>query len=107
MSDDTTIEQTEESVTDFSSVLMQHNKGREHLEASRGLNDIVQAALATGKKGGNVTIKVTAEPLDSGAVRLSMTVTTKPATDPLGSIWFTNGEGQLSRDNAGLFYGSK
>lgn len=93
--------------TDFSAVLIQHNKGREHADASRGLNDIVSAALATGKKGGYVTVKVTAEPLDSGAVRLAMTVTSKPAADPAASIWFTNGEGELSRDNAGMFYGTK
>ncbi|URP21200.1 hypothetical protein SEA_FRANCOIS_48 [Gordonia phage Francois] len=93
------------SVTDFASILLQHNKGREHLDASKALNDVVQAALATGKKGGYVTVKVAAEPIDSGAVRLSTTVTSKPAVDPAASIWFTDGDGNLSRDNAGMFYG--
>lgn len=95
------------AITDFASVFMQHNKGREHLDASRGLNEIVEAAIATEKKNGSLTIKVTAEPLDSGAVRLVMSVDVKPAKDPAGSIWFTDGEGKLSRDNAGMFYGTK
>lgn len=108
MSDNTTENDTgTKQVTDFATVLMQHNKGLEHRLASLGLDEIVQAACATGKKGGNVTIKITAEPLESGAVRLAADVKVTPAKDPAGSIWFTDGEGQLSRDNAGMFYGSK
>lgn len=91
-------------VTDYTAVLMQHDKGRAQVEASRALAECVDAALATGKKGGSVTVKTTVEPLESGAVKLSITVESKPVKDPAGSIWFADGEGRLSRDNAGLFY---
>lgn len=93
--------------TDFAAVLMQNDKGRAHAEASRALDEVVQAALATGKKGGSVTVQVKAEPLESGAVRLVTLVKSNPVKDPAGSIWFADGAGQLSRDNAGLFYGTK
>lgn len=92
-------------VTDYTAVLMQHDKGRAQVEASKALADCVEAALATGKKGGSVTVKTTVEPLESGAVKLTITVESKPVKDPAGSIWFADGEGHLSRDNAGLFYG--
>lgn len=92
-------------VTDYTAVLMQHDKGRAQVEASKALAECVDAALATGKKGGSVTVKTTVEPLESGAVKLAITVDSKPVKDPAGSIWFTDGEGRLSRDNAGLFYG--
>lgn len=94
-------------VTDYIVVLTSHDKGRAQVEASKGLAECVDAALATGKKGGSVTVKTTVEPLESGAVKLSITVDSKPVKDPAGSIWFTDGEGHLSRDNAGMFYGNQ
>ncbi|WP_019204557.1 hypothetical protein [Tsukamurella sp. 1534] len=100
-------ETAEESLTDFAVVLAQHDKGRALVEASRALAECVDAALATGKKGGSVTVKTTVEPLESGAVRLAVNVESKPVREPAQSIWFTDGTGTLSRDNAGMFYGSK
>ncbi|WP_458317143.1 hypothetical protein [Mycolicibacterium brisbanense] len=94
-------------VTDFIVVLMQHDKGRAQHEASKGLAECVDAALATGKKGGKVTVEMGVEPLESGAVKLEVTVKSAPKKEPAGSIWFTDGEGHLSRDNAGMFYGLK
>lgn len=105
MSDTTT--DTEKKVTDFSTVLIQHNKGLEHRQASVGLDEVVQAALATGKKGGNVTIKLSVTPADSGSVTLAVDVKVSPAKDPANSIWFTDGDGELSRTNSTMFYGSK
>ncbi|MEV5360601.1 hypothetical protein AB0K45_09680 [Micrococcus luteus] len=94
-------------VTDFIVVLMAHDKGRAQAEASQGLAECVDAALATGKKGGKVTVEVGVEPLESGAVKLEVTVKSAPKKEPAGSIWFTDGEGHLSRDNANMYYGSK
>jgi len=91
-------------VTEFVSVLMQHDKGRAQVDASKALDECVQAALNTGKKGGKVTVSIAVEPLDSGAVKLLVTVDSRPVKDPAGSVWFADGEGHLSRDNAGLFY---
>lgn len=91
--------------TDYASVLMQHDKGRAHAEASRALAEVVEAALATKKKGGSVTVTMKVEPLDSGAVKLAVDVKSAPVKDPAASIWFADGEGKLSRDTAGMFYG--
>ena len=91
-------------ITDYIVVLSQHDKGRAQIEASKGLSECVDAALATGKKGGKVVVTAAVEPLESGAVKLTVTVESKPVKDPAGSIWFTDGEGHLSRDNAGMFY---
>ena len=56
------------------------------------------------KKGGTLTLKLTVNPLDSGAVQIVADVTSKPVKDPAGTIFFADGDGSLSRDNAGLFY---
>lgn len=103
MSNEATDEQTAEQVTDFAQILLQHNRGATHAEVSRALAEVVAAALETGKKG-YVTSKVEVEPLESGTVRLRLTTVKKVPEDPAASIWFADGEGQLSRDNAGMFY---
>ncbi|AER47714.1 hypothetical protein [Mycolicibacterium goodii] len=94
-------------VTDFVVVLTQLDKGRVQQEASNALHEVVEAALTHNKKGGTVSIKITVNPLESGAVQVIADVTGKPVKDPAGTIFFADGEGHLSRDNAGLFYGIK
>ncbi|TDH45421.1 hypothetical protein E2F47_27720 [Mycobacterium eburneum] len=91
-------------ITEFVAVFIQLNKGRIQVEATKALHEVVEAALATGKKTGSMTIKIKVEPLESGAVSLIPDVTCSPAKDPAGTIFFADGEGNLSRDNAGLFY---
>lgn len=93
-------------VTEFVSVFIQLGKGRIQQEATNALHEVVEAALATGKKGGSLTVKIKVEPLESGAVSLIPDVTSSPAKDPAGTIFFADGEGNLSRDNAGMFYGN-
>lgn len=92
-------------VTEFVSVLIQLDKGRVQLEATNALHEVVAAALATEKKGGTVTLKIKVDPMESGAVALTTTVTANPVKDPRGTIFFANGEGSLSRENPapGLF----
>jgi len=104
---DTGTEMAAGDVTDFIVVLTQLDKGRPQVECSKALHEVVDAAMATGKKGGSVTLKITVEPLESGAVHLVADVTSKPVKDPAGTIFFADGEGHLSRDNAGMFYGVK
>lgn len=101
----TDIELAPGDVTDFVVVLTTHDKGRAQAEASKALAECVDAALNTGKKGGSVTVKVKVDPLESGTVRLVVDVTSSPVKDPVGSIWYSDGEGGLSRDNTGLYYG--
>lgn len=91
-------------VTDFVVVLAGHDKGRTQVELSKALAECVEAAFSTGKKDGTVTLKVKVEPQESGVVRLVMDVVSKPSKEPAGSIYYADGEGHLSRDNAGLFY---
>lgn len=94
-------------VTDFIVALAQLDKGRVQKEATDALHEVVAAALLHEKKGGTVTLKLTVNPLDSGAIQVIADVNGKPVKDPAGTIFFADGNGNLSRDNAGLFYGSK
>lgn len=94
-------------ITEFIVVLTQLNKGRTQAELTKALHEVVEAALATEKKGGSVTLKIKVEPLESGAVSLIPDVSCSPAKDPAGTIFFADGEGTLSRDNNGMFYGNR
>lgn len=94
-------------VTEFVVVLTQLDKGRVQTECSRALHEVVDAALLHEKKGGSVTLKLKVNPLDSGAVQIIADVTSNPVKDPAGTIFFADGDGTLSRDNAGMFYGTK
>ncbi|MGH3955923.1 MAG: hypothetical protein ACRDTI_18020 [Mycobacterium sp.] len=94
-------------ITDFMVVLLQLDKGRIQTAATKALHECVEAAMATGKKGGAVTLKIKVEPRESGAVCLVPDVVSSPAKDPAGTIFFADGEGNLSRDNAAMFYGTK
>lgn len=99
-----TTELTPGDVTDFIVVMSQLDKGRVQVECTNALHEVVAAALLHEKKGGTVTLKLTVNPLDSGAVQIVADVASKPVKDPAGTIFFADGEGALSRDNAGLFY---
>lgn len=94
-------------ITEFIVVFTQLNKGRTQVEATKALHEVVEAALATGKKNGSLTIKIKVEPLESGAVSLIPDVVSSPAKDPAGTIFFADGEGSLSRENAAMYHGLK
>lgn len=93
-------------VTEFIVTLAQLDKGRIQLEATKALHEVVEAALLHEKKGGTVTLKLTVNPLESGAVQVVADVQSKPVKDPAGTIFFADGEGHLSRDNAAMYYGT-
>ncbi|MGU3650623.1 hypothetical protein [Mycolicibacterium sp. A43C] len=94
-------------VTDFMVILAQLDKGRTQLEATKALHEVTEAAMVHEKKGGKVTLTITVNPLESGAVQLIADVNSKPVKDPAGTIFFADGEGHLSRDNSGMYYGTK
>lgn len=94
-------------ITDFIVALTQLDKGRVQKEATKALHEVVEAALLHEKKGGSVKLTLKVEPIESGAVRIIADVVSSPVKDPAGTIFFADGEGTLSRDNSGMFYGLK
>lgn len=94
-------------VTDFVVTLTQLDKGRVQQDATKALHEVVEAALLHEKKGGTVKLTLKVEPVESGAVRIIADVESKPVKDPAGTIFFADGEGTLSRDNAGMYFGHK
>lgn len=102
----TSMEMAPGDVTDFMVILAQLDKGRTQLEATKALHEVTEAAMLHEKKGGKVTLSITVNPLESGAVQLIADVNSKPVKDPAGTIFFADGEGHLSRDNSGMYYGT-
>ncbi len=94
-------------VTEFVIALTQLDKGKVQLECTKALHEVVEAALLHEKKGGTMSLTLKVNPLDSGAVQIIADVKSNPVKDPAGTIFFADGEGNLSRDNAGMFYGTK
>ncbi|MFA5712011.1 hypothetical protein [Mycolicibacterium sp.] len=91
-------------VTEFIATLVQLDKGRVQKDCTNALHEVVEAALLHEKKGGSMTLKLKVNPLDSGAVQIVADVTSNPVKDPAGTIFFADGDGTLSRDNAGMYY---
>lgn len=94
-------------ITDFIVALTQLDKGRVQKEATKALHEVVEAALLHEKKGGSVKLTLKVEPIESGAVRIIADVVSSPVKDPAGTIFFADGEGNLSRDNTGMYFGTK
>lgn len=96
---DTTNGTKDEVRQDYAAVLMQHDKGILHTEASRALADVVQAVNTTRKKG-TVTVTLTVSPGKADdVITLEGSVASKKPVAPKASIWFTNDAGVLQRDN--------
>lgn len=90
----------EDNAQDFAAVLMQHDKGKAHSLASRKLAEAVLAVQETGKAA-SVTIKVKLSPVkDLGtAVKLDADVTSTIPKEPSRSVWYTDDEGALHRND--------
>lgn len=87
--------------TEFAAVLMQHNKGAAHAEASKALAEVVAACKATGKKG-SITVRLDIEPQPKmgDVIKVSDTITKKvPAADRIGSMWYPGEHGDLHRND--------
>lgn len=89
-----------EEPTDFASVLITHAKGRAHDEASLKLREAVEAVQRTGKAA-SVTVKVSVKPIAKipNAFELEDKVTAIIPDDPRVSIWYSDHEGGLHRNN--------
>lgn len=95
----TTDQETTEARQDFAAVLMQHDKGALHHEASRALAEVVQAVNTTRKKG-SITITISVAPGKAeDVITLEGSVASKKPVAPKASMWFTTDEGVLQRDN--------
>lgn len=85
---------------EFASLLMQHAKGRAHDEATRKLQDAVEAVKRTGKAA-NVTVKLSIHPVKNNdtVVRIEDKVTSSIPEDTRSSMWFATEEGSLHRND--------
>ncbi|UOK18038.1 hypothetical protein QLQ75_gp44 [Gordonia phage Santhid] len=85
---------------EFSTLLLQHAKGRAHDEATRKLAQLVTAVKETGK-GGSITvqIKVVPDKKIDGVVKIEDKVTASIPFDQSTSMWFTDDNGQLHRND--------
>lgn len=82
----------------FSDVLREAGKGSAHKTASEQLRNVVERVLETGKTGSvTVTVKVT-KAKNADHLTVVATSTSKvPAYDPQTSIYFADGNGDLTR----------
>ncbi len=89
-----------EEQQDFAAVLIQHNKGRAHTEASNKLSAAVEAVRET-RKAATVTIKVRIAPVKDmdTTVKLDMDVAANIPREPSRSIWYVGEEGSLHRND--------
>ncbi len=87
--------------TEFAAVLMQHNRGAAHAEASKALAEVVAACKATGKKGSvTVRLDIEAQPKMGGVIKVTDTITRKvPAADRIASLWYPGDHGDLHRND--------
>lgn len=90
---------TEPDQQDFAAVLMSHDKGRIHTEASRKLTEAVEAVMETGKAA-TITVKIkVATVKDLDAVKLDAQVTASIPREPSKSIWYVDDDNSLHRND--------
>lgn len=93
MSDDQTQQQ------DFAAVLLSHDKGRVHAEASTKLTDAVEAVMETGKAA-TITLKIKVSPVkDLTAIKLDASCTASIPREPSKSIWYVDDASVLHRND--------
>jgi hypothetical protein len=85
---------------EFAAVLIQHKKGEAHDEATRLLIAAVQAVKAFGKPA-EVTVKLTINPVKKipDMVQIEDTVTAKIPKASRTTMWFTDDDGALYRND--------
>jgi hypothetical protein len=85
----------------FADVLTELDKGRVHTELSAQLQDLIARVVETGK-GGTLTLTIGVKPMPKadGLVIVTNKVTTKqPEADRADSIYFVDGENNLTRND--------
>nr|WP_046285128.1 hypothetical protein [Mycobacterium sp. UM_NZ2] len=88
------------NATEFSELLLRHAKGRAHDTASKLLREAVEAVKQTGR-GASVTVTFSISQLKNNprAVVVGDKVTAKIPEEKSDSIWFTDDEGGLHRND--------
>ncbi|MCV7255273.1 hypothetical protein H7J86_24220 [Mycobacterium hackensackense] len=86
--------------TEFATVLLGHSKGRAHDAASKLLKEAVEAVKLTGRKA-SVTVKFEISPIKNNnrVVQLGDKVTATIPEEKRDSIWFTDDDGGLHRND--------
>lgn len=84
----------------FTDILGMIRNGRANDKATRDINDVIRAVIATGKVG-TLTVEVKIKPgKEEGEVSLIAKVTAKrPEADIPEATFFINAEGDLQRDD--------
>lgn len=89
----------QEQQQDFAAVLLSHDKGRVHADASNRLTEAVEAVMETGKAA-TITLKVKVSPVkDLTAVKLDATCTAAIPREPSKSIWYVDDANTLHRND--------
>lgn len=94
-------EDGDRQVRPFADFLREQAGGTTHAELSASLIDLVEAVQATGKKGSlRLDITVATVGNNRDAIQVTARVATKaPLSDPQASIFFTDHDGNLVREN--------
>lgn len=96
-------EQEPERIRPFADFLVEHGRGRTHVELGEGLHTLIARVKDTGKKG-SITLTVTVEPMkkagDDKTVVVSDSINLKlPEHDRPGAVWFIGDDGNLQKDD--------
>jgi hypothetical protein len=85
---------------DFAAVVVSHDKGRAHTEASRKLTEAVGAVIETGKAA-TITVKLKVSPVKDmpTAVKIDTNVLASIPKEQSRSIWFVDDESILHRND--------
>lgn len=95
---DTQPEDEERTTRPFADVFLELNRGRPHAEASTKLQELVEAVMATGKKGSLQIVITIAKSKASGQVEVYDDVRVKtPPADRATSLFFVDDEANLTR----------
>ncbi len=93
-------EEPDRKPNEFAAVLLTHANGRAHDEASRLIQEAVEAVVRTGKSA-SVTVRLGfhLSKNSDDVIRVEDKVSSSIPEAPRASIWFADGEGALHRDD--------
>lgn len=90
----------EKTTRPFADVLLEINRGRTHNEASTKLQDLIEAVMATGKKGQLALVITVSKSKAHGQVEIVDDLRLKmPAADRAASIFYVTDSHNLSRND--------
>lgn len=96
-----------EQVRPFADYLIELEGGKFHTQLSQAMHALNLAVRDNGKKGA-IQITLSLEPIsktDSETLKVTPTLVTKtPKPEPKSTIFFVNGDGNLTRDQPGQLH---